>query len=291
MDLGFRVAIPSGDQMFTSLIVRKSELQLQKDAVQADLIVLPLPEFDFILEPANQRLKDVDVVRDFPSVFPEDVSSLPPDREVDFSIEIMPGTVPISKAPYRLAIAEMKELKDQIQDLLDKGFIRPSFTPSGTPVLFVKKKGGSMRLCNDYREPIYNLSKANVVADALSRKHAVIAHLLVQRPQLEEIQRFELAVYSRGDAPNLATLSVQPTLRDKIQVGQTSDEQLQKWRQRDEAKGRRLYTVVDDIVRYRDRLWVPDSDSLREDILSEAHSTPYSIHPGIKKMYKDLQSL
>ena len=64
----------------------------------------------------------------------------------------MPGTTPISKAPYRMAPAELKELKEQIQDLLDKGFIRPSFSPWGAPILFVKKKDGTMRLCIDYRE-------------------------------------------------------------------------------------------------------------------------------------------
>ncbi|XP_073033729.1 uncharacterized protein [Primulina eburnea] len=106
-----------------------------------------------------------------------------------------------------------------------------------------------------------------------------------------EIQRFELAIYAKGEAPNLATLTVQPTLRDRIRAGQTSDEQLQKWRQRDEAKGQKLYAVVYGVVRYRDRLWVPDSDSLRADILSEAHSTLYSIHPGSTKIYKDLQTL
>ncbi|XP_075483804.1 uncharacterized protein LOC142523957 [Primulina tabacum] len=82
-----------------------------------------------VSEPVSQRLEDVDVVGEFSSVFPDDVSGIPPDREVKFSIELMPGTVPISKAPYRLAPAEMKELKDQIQDLLDKGFVRPSFSP------------------------------------------------------------------------------------------------------------------------------------------------------------------
>ncbi|XP_073033824.1 uncharacterized protein [Primulina eburnea] len=132
---------------------------------------------------------------------------------------------------------------------------------------------------------------ANVVADVLSKKQAVIAHLSVQRPLQAEIQRFELAVYARVDAPNIITLIVQPTLRDKIRAGQTSDEQLQKCRQRGKDKGQRLYIVVNDIVRYKDRLWVPNSDSLRADILSETHSTPYSIHPRSTKMYKDLQTL
>ncbi|KAA0043118.1 ty3-gypsy retrotransposon protein [Cucumis melo var. makuwa] len=92
------------------------------------------------------------VVRDYPDVFPEELSGLPPHREVEFAIELEPGTVPISKAPYRMAPAELKELKVQLQELLYKGFIRPSVSPWGAPVLFVKKKDGSMRLCIDYGE-------------------------------------------------------------------------------------------------------------------------------------------
>ncbi|KAL0537704.1 hypothetical protein IC582_026689 [Cucumis melo] len=92
------------------------------------------------------------VVRDYPDVFPEELPGLPPHREVEFAIELEPGTVPISRAPYRMALAELKELKVQLQELLDKGFIRPSVSPWGALVLFVKKKDGSMRLCIDYRE-------------------------------------------------------------------------------------------------------------------------------------------
>ncbi|XP_075515827.1 uncharacterized protein LOC142550634 [Primulina tabacum] len=101
-------------------------------------------------EPVDQRLEDVVVVREFSSVFPDDVSGIPPDRKVDFYIELMLGTFPIYKAPNRLAPAEIKELKDQIQDLLDKGFIRPRLSPWGTLVLFVEKKDGSMWLCINY---------------------------------------------------------------------------------------------------------------------------------------------
>ncbi|KAA0060279.1 pol protein [Cucumis melo var. makuwa] len=92
------------------------------------------------------------VVGDYPDVFSEELPGLPPHREVEFAIELEPGTVPISRAPYRMAPAELKELKVQLQELLDKGFIRPSVSPRGAPVLFVKKKDGSMRLCIDYRE-------------------------------------------------------------------------------------------------------------------------------------------
>ncbi|KAL0544440.1 hypothetical protein IC582_019555 [Cucumis melo] len=101
---------------------------------------------------ADASLSSEPVVRDYPDVFPEELPGLPPHREVEFAIELEPGTVPISRAPYRMAPAELKELKVQLQELLDKGFIRPSVSPWGAPVLFVKKKDGSMRLCIDYRE-------------------------------------------------------------------------------------------------------------------------------------------
>ena len=91
-------------------------------------------------------------MREFPDVFPEDLSGLPLDREIEFSIDLLLGFSPISKAPNRMAPAELRELKAQLQELLDKGFIRPSVSPWGAPVLFVKKKDGSMRLCIDYRE-------------------------------------------------------------------------------------------------------------------------------------------
>ncbi|KAL0551554.1 hypothetical protein IC582_010643 [Cucumis melo] len=92
------------------------------------------------------------VVRDYPDVFSEELPGLPPHREIEFAIELEPGTIPISRAPYRMAPAELKELKVQLQELLDKGFIRPSVSPFGAVVLFVKKKDGSMRLCIDYKE-------------------------------------------------------------------------------------------------------------------------------------------
>ena len=95
---------------------------------------------------------DVPVVREFPDVFPDELPGLPPHREVDFEIDTIPGAAPISIAPYRMAPSELKELKKQLEELLDKGFIRPSISPWGAPVLFVKKKDGSMRLYVDYRQ-------------------------------------------------------------------------------------------------------------------------------------------
>ncbi|XP_038975755.1 uncharacterized protein LOC120106774 [Phoenix dactylifera] len=98
------------------------------------------------------KLEDIPVVREYPEVFPDDLPGLPPDREIDFRIDLLPGVGPISKAPYRMAPAELRELKVHLQELLEKKFIRPSVSPWGAPVLFFKKKDGSMRLCIDYRE-------------------------------------------------------------------------------------------------------------------------------------------
>ncbi|GKD56156.1 putative reverse transcriptase domain-containing protein [Tanacetum coccineum] len=98
------------------------------------------------------KLEDVPVVRDFPGVFPKDLSGLPPSREVEFRIDLIPAAMPIAKSPYRLAPTEMQELSNQHKELQDKGFIRPSSSPWGAPVLFVKKKDGSFPMCIDYRE-------------------------------------------------------------------------------------------------------------------------------------------
>ncbi|GJR97600.1 putative nucleotidyltransferase, ribonuclease H [Tanacetum coccineum] len=97
-------------------------------------------------------IHDQSIVSEFQDVFPEELPGIPPIRDVEFNIELIPGAEPISKAPYRMAPIELKELKDQLQELLERGFIRPSVSPWGAPVLFVKKKDGSMRLCIDYRE-------------------------------------------------------------------------------------------------------------------------------------------
>ncbi|GJV46443.1 putative reverse transcriptase domain-containing protein [Tanacetum coccineum] len=100
----------------------------------------------------EKRLEDILVVREFPEVFPEDLPGLPPVRQVEFQIDLIPGTTPVARAPYRLAPSEMQELSNQLQELSDRGFIRPSTSPWGAPVLFVKKKDRSFRMCIDYRE-------------------------------------------------------------------------------------------------------------------------------------------
>ncbi|KAJ0633366.1 putative nucleotidyltransferase, Ribonuclease H [Helianthus annuus] len=100
----------------------------------------------------SKSIQDIPIVRDYPEVFPDELPGLPPVRQVEFHIDLVPNANPVAKAPYRLAPSEMQELSKQLQELSDKGFIRPSFSPWGAPFLFVKKKDGSFRMCIDYRE-------------------------------------------------------------------------------------------------------------------------------------------
>jgi hypothetical protein len=95
--------------------------------------------------------RNIRVVREFPDVFPEELSGMPPDREAEFIIDLLPGSAPISKRPYRMSVEELKELKKQLTELQEAGYIRPSSSPWGAPVLFVQKKDGSQRMCVDYR--------------------------------------------------------------------------------------------------------------------------------------------
>jgi hypothetical protein len=97
----------------------------------------------------GKALENIRVVSEFPDVFPEDLPGMPPDRDIEFSIELIPGTHPISNRPYRMDVKDLAKLKKQIEELLSKGFICPSSLPWGAPTLFIGKKDGSRRLCID----------------------------------------------------------------------------------------------------------------------------------------------
>ncbi|GKB18538.1 putative reverse transcriptase domain-containing protein [Tanacetum coccineum] len=179
---GYEIEIASGVIVEANKIIRGCRLELDGHTFIIDLIPfgyakivcyekivqIPLSNGD-ILEVHGERpegnlkqlktmkvnepkLEDIPVVREFPGVFPEDLTGLPPSREVEFCIDLIPGAMPVAKSPYRLAPTEMQELSNQLKELQEKGFIRPSSSPWGAPVLFVKKKDGSFRMCIDYRE-------------------------------------------------------------------------------------------------------------------------------------------
>ncbi|XP_011625089.1 uncharacterized protein LOC105421006 [Amborella trichopoda] len=99
----------------------------------------------------QSKLDEIPVVREYLKVFPEELTTLPPIREIEFEIKVVSDTAPSSKAPYRMALAELKKLKEKLQELLEKGFVRPSVSSWGAPVLFVKKKDGTLKLCIDDR--------------------------------------------------------------------------------------------------------------------------------------------
>jgi hypothetical protein len=96
-------------------------------------------------------IEDIRVVCEYPDVFPDDLPVMPPERDIEFIIDLLPGTAPIAKRPYRMSVGELEELKKQLKELLDKQFIHPISSPWGAPVIFVGKKYGTQRMCVDYR--------------------------------------------------------------------------------------------------------------------------------------------
>ncbi|GJY61541.1 putative reverse transcriptase domain-containing protein [Tanacetum coccineum] len=171
----YDVELADGKLVRIDTIIRGCTLNFLDHPFNIDLMPVELGSFDVIIaqeymakgcqvflaqisakkeedKSEGKQIKDVPIVRDFPNVFLEDLPGLPLARPVEFQIDLIPGAAPVARAPYRLAPSEMKELSEQLQELSDKGFIRPSSSPWGAPVLFVKKKDGSFRMCIDYRE-------------------------------------------------------------------------------------------------------------------------------------------
>ncbi|KAJ8899876.1 hypothetical protein K2173_019579 [Erythroxylum novogranatense] len=173
----------------------------------------------FVLETqkdgAKEKLLEIPVVNEFPDVFPEELPGIPPEREVELSIEVMPGTAPISRAPYRMAPTELKELKLQLQELLDKGFIRSSVSPWGAPVLFVKKKDGILRMTR------YGHYEFLVMPFGLTNAPAAFMDLMnrVFRPYLDQFVVVfidDILVYSRTEQDHSEHLRiVLQTLRER----------------------------------------------------------------------------
>ncbi|GJZ85537.1 putative reverse transcriptase domain-containing protein [Tanacetum coccineum] len=169
-NLGFsyEIEIASGQLVEIDKVIRGCELEIEGHTFDIDLIPFGSGSFDTLrvigerpeekvrhlrsAKTKEQKKEDIVVVRNFPEVFLDDLSGLPPNREIEFRINLIPGAIPVAKSPYQLAPSEMEELSGQLKELQDKGFIRPSSSPWGAHVLFVKKKDGSFIMCIDYRE-------------------------------------------------------------------------------------------------------------------------------------------
>jgi hypothetical protein len=131
---------------------RKTLKLTKKDGTSVEFVAMVQSDQDNVLNQTKAiALEDIKVVREYPDVFPVELPGMPPDCDIEFLIELLPGTPPISKRPYRMPINELVELKKQIVELQAKGFMRPSSSPWGAPMLFVEKKDGTQRMCVDYR--------------------------------------------------------------------------------------------------------------------------------------------
>ncbi|XP_075478828.1 uncharacterized protein LOC142519681 [Primulina tabacum] len=244
----------------------------------------------------TRKLNEIEVVRDFPDVFADNVPGLPPDREVEFVIDVVPGTVPISKAPYRMASTEMKELKNQLQDLLDKGFIRPSSSPWGAPgaTVFSKielrsgyyqlkvreadvpktafrtsiavdpmkieaiKKWPIPTTVSEVRSFLGLEGKANVIADALSCKSVSSLSSLIQKPLLLDLQRSEITIVEQGTIARISALVIRPTFIDRIRQEEPNDNQLMELRSKADKKGNTEFAMdIDDLLTWRGRILFP----------------------------------
>jgi hypothetical protein len=156
--------------------LRTIKLRHGHEEIQVSIpIAVPAKTSGQVYEAIVQEIQDISVVCEFLDVFPEDLPGLPPERDVEFVIELKPGTASISKRSYRMPPNELAELKTQLQDLLEKGFIRPSSSPWGCPAIFVKKKDQTLRMCVDYR-PLnevtiknkYHLPRIDILFDQLT---------------------------------------------------------------------------------------------------------------------------
>nr|GEV50669.1 hypothetical protein [Tanacetum cinerariifolium] len=169
-DLGFNyeIEIASGQLVEIDKGFKDCKLEIEGGVFNINLIPFRSESFDVIIEmdwlsnykdvivyhekARDKKQEEIVVVRDFLEVFLDDLSGLPPVREIKFRIELIPRAIPVAKSPYRLARSELEELSGQLKELQDKGFIRPSSSPWEASVLFMKKKDGSFRMCIDYRE-------------------------------------------------------------------------------------------------------------------------------------------
>ncbi|GJQ91891.1 putative reverse transcriptase domain-containing protein [Tanacetum coccineum] len=159
LNSSYEIELADGKVISTNTILRNCTLVLFNHVFKIDLLPTRLGERQekdsgslACIKADEKKLDDIRVVRDFPEVCPDNLLGLPPVREIEFHIDLNPEASPVVRSPYRLAPSEMLDLSNQLKELQEKGFIRPSHSPWGAPVLFVKKKDGAMRMCIDYKE-------------------------------------------------------------------------------------------------------------------------------------------
>nr|GEY07911.1 putative reverse transcriptase domain-containing protein [Tanacetum cinerariifolium] len=265
----------------------------------------------------DKRVEDVPVIRNFPEVFPEDLPGLSPPKQVEFRIDLIPGATPMARAPYRLAPYELKELSEQLKELSEKGFIRSSSSPWGAPVLFVKKKDGSFRMCIDYRElnklmikNKYPLPRINDLFDQLQGSSVYSKIDLRSGYHQLRIREEDIPITAfRTSAP---ILSLPEGSEDFVVYCDASlrgfgAELMQREKanvvadalSRKDKEPIRVHTLVvtvhnnlpEQIRNAQAEACKKENIGLRDLIMLESHKSKYSIHPGFDKMYHDLKKL
>ncbi|GJR52724.1 putative reverse transcriptase domain-containing protein [Tanacetum coccineum] len=251
----------------------------------------------------EKPLEEVPIVRDFLEVFPEDLSGLPPTRQVEFQIDLVPGAAPVARSPYRLAPSEMQELSAQLQELSDMRFIRPSSSHWGAPVLFVKKKDRSFRMSGYHQLRVheeaipkmafrtrYGLYEFQVMPFGLTNAPAVFMDLMNQASpvitddlskvsqaydEADSEKRENFVVYCDASHKGLGAVLMQ---KEKVIV--YASRQLKIHENNYTTHDLEFGAVVFALKMWRHYLYG-----------TNRIKSKYSIHPGLDKMYHDLKKL
>ncbi|GJZ60742.1 putative reverse transcriptase domain-containing protein [Tanacetum coccineum] len=269
----------------------------------------------------EKKQEEIMIVRDFPKVFPDDLSGLPTVQEIEFRIELIPGVMPVAKSPYRLAPSELEEFSGQLKELHDKGLIQPSSSPWGAPVLLVKKKDGSFRMI-DLRSGYHQLRvHEDDIPKTAFRTHyghfefTVMPFGLTNAPAvfMDLMNRFLGHVingdgihvdprYYRRFIKNFSKIAKPLTVLTQIsKIFEWGEEQENAFQTlKDKLCNAPVLSLPDgpeDFVVYCDAselglgcvLMQRDKGDVRTLIMDEAYNSKYSIHPGADKMYYDLR--
>nr|GEU44275.1 reverse transcriptase domain-containing protein [Tanacetum cinerariifolium] len=230
-------------------------------------------------------------------------------RQVEFQIDLVPGAAPVARVPYQLASSEMKELSDQLQELYNKGFIRPGSSPRGAPVLFVKKKDGSFRMCIDYRElnkltiakSMIKLTQKNVKFDwgdkaepafQLLKQKLCIAPILALPEGAENFIVYCDALHKGLDL-HKQILEAQTEARklENLEGKDVGGMLVETSRESENPRKEKLEPRTDGTLCLNNRSWLPCYGDLRTLIIHESHKSKYYVHQGSDKMYQDMKKL